>query len=92
MNEIDCYAKNLSLNGFWIHFDTDVLDDNINPAVDYRIPGGLSIVSCETILSTLIKKYSIAGMSVTIFNPNLDTEGKITEELTSLISNVLATD
>ena len=92
MNEIDCYAKNLSLNGFWIHFDTDVLDDNINPAVDYRIPGGLSIGSCETILSTLIKKYSIAGMSVTIFNPNLDTEGKIAEELTSLISKVLATD
>jgi arginase len=28
--------------GFWIHFDVDVLDDAIMPAVDDRIPDGLS--------------------------------------------------
>src|SRR5918994_7092946 len=27
---------------FWFHLDADVLDDAIMPAVDYRIPGGLS--------------------------------------------------
>jgi arginase len=88
MNEIDSYIKDLSLDGFWIHFDTDVLDDNINPAVDYRIPGGLSSESCERILSDLIKKYSIVGMSVTIFNSNLDNDGKIADGLTALLSNV----
>jgi len=29
-------------NGFWLHLDADVLDDAIMPAVDYRLPGGLS--------------------------------------------------
>ena len=27
---------------FWIHVDADVLDDAVMPAVDYRLPGGLS--------------------------------------------------
>jgi arginase len=30
------------LNGFWIHLDADALDDSIMPAVDYRLPDGLS--------------------------------------------------
>src|SRR5688572_19237084 len=29
-------------DGFWIHLDADVLDDAVMPAVDYRVPGGLS--------------------------------------------------
>ena len=29
--------------GFWVHVDADVLDDTIMPAVDYRLPGGLSL-------------------------------------------------
>ena len=37
-------ARHLSrpeLSGFWMHLDADVLDDDLMPAVDYRIPGGL---------------------------------------------------
>ena len=30
------------VQGIWIHVDADVLDDRIMPAVDYRLPGGLS--------------------------------------------------
>ena len=30
------------LDGFWIHLDADVLDDAVMPAVDYRMPEGLS--------------------------------------------------
>lgn len=29
------------LDGFWIHLDADVLNDEIMPAVDYRLDGGL---------------------------------------------------
>ena len=36
--------------GFWIHVDADVLDDAIMPAVDYRIPGGLSWAELATVL------------------------------------------
>jgi arginase len=34
------------LNGFWIHFDADALDDAVMPAVDYRLPDGLSWRNC----------------------------------------------
>nr|WP_280949873.1 arginase family protein [Pseudorhodoplanes sinuspersici] len=30
------------LDGFFIHLDADCLDDAIMPAVDFRMPGGLS--------------------------------------------------
>ena len=63
----------IKVDGFWIHFDTDVINDELNPAVDYRLPGGLSFEQCQTILKNLIQKYPTVGMSVTIFNPNLDT-------------------
>lgn len=88
MGEIDGYVNKLPVDGYWIHFDTDVIDDKSNPAVDYRLPGGLSFKKCEFILSHLIKKYSIVGMSVAIFNANLDPEGKVADELAVLLSNV----
>ncbi len=43
---IDQTIKQIETSGlerFWIHFDTDVLDDVINPAVAYRLPGGLEL-------------------------------------------------
>jgi arginase len=30
------------VEAFWIHLDPDVLDDAVMPAVDYRLPGGMS--------------------------------------------------
>lgn len=62
---------------FWIHFDTDVLDDAINPAVEYRLPGGLSFEEAAAIISSLLQTGRAAGISVTIFNPQLDPSGQI---------------
>ena len=28
--------------GFWVHLDVDVLDEAVMPAVDYRLPDGLT--------------------------------------------------
>lgn len=69
-------------DGFWIHFDTDVLSDEINPAVDYRIPGGLFFDQTEYLLRNLLLTGRMAGISVTIFNPNLDKDGSISKNIT----------
>ena len=61
-----------ALGGFWIHFDVDVLDDRVMPAVDYRMPGGLSWVEAGQILGTAFSTGRAVGMQVTIFNPKLD--------------------
>jgi arginase len=38
------------LDGFWIHLDADVLDDEVMPAVDYRLDGGLSFSDLSELL------------------------------------------
>jgi arginase len=60
------------LNGFWIHFDADVLDDAVMPAVDYRLPDGLSWGELDAVLRTALRSPKAVGMEVTIFNPHLD--------------------
>lgn len=77
--------QSLPLKGFWIHFDTDVLDDAINPAVDYRLPGGLSFAEAEYLLQKLIGTGRMAGISITIFNPKLDRGGSIAENITAML-------
>lgn len=63
--------------GYWIHFDADVLDDVIMPAVDYRIPDGLTWQEIETVLRTALGSGRAVGMEITIFNPTLDGDGSI---------------
>lgn len=75
--DVTKYMDELNLDGFWIHFDTDVINDDENPAVDYRLPGGLTFKEAEHLLSQLIQTGKITGMSVTIFNPALDKSGEI---------------
>jgi arginase len=67
--------------GFWIHLDVDVLDDAIMPAVDYRLPGGLSWDELAAVLGVAVASDRAAGMEVTIFNPTLDPDGRIARAL-----------
>ena len=79
-----------NVQDYWLHFDTDVISDEENPAVDYRLPGGLSFEECKILLQTLIRTNSIVGLSVTIFNPLLDFPGgTIAEKITNLLSDAL---
>lgn len=86
MKEILQYIDSLEIEGFWIHFDTDVLSDDENPAVDYRIPGGLLFEEAEFFMKKLLATEKSIGMSVTIFNPNLDTKGTIAKSISNCIS------
>lgn len=79
----------LSVDGYWIHFDTDVLTDEVNPAVDYHLPGGLQLPQVAHCIGELLATGKIAGMSITIFNPKLDKEGKIARAICDSLSNML---
>ena len=65
------------LVGIWVHLDADVLDDAVMPAVDYRMPGGLSWEELATILQFVIASGQVIGLNITIFNPKLDSDGSI---------------
>jgi arginase len=73
------------LNGFWIHLDADALDDAVMPAVDYRLPDGLSWRELHAVLQTALGSQKAVGIEVTIFNPDLDSDGAIARSLVDVI-------
>jgi arginase len=77
------------LDGYWLHFDTDVVSDEENPAVDYRLPGGLTFKEAEHLLHKLLETDKVIGMSVTIFNPKLDPNGQIAKKITNCIAKAI---
>ncbi len=81
------HMNTLPVNCFWIHFDADVLDDAFMPAVDYRLQGGLSFQEVTGLLSAFMKTGKISGMSVTIYNPELDKDGTCSRRLVESIVN-----
>jgi arginase len=76
--------------GFWIHLDADVLDDAIMPAVDYRLPGGLSWAELATVLKIAMDSERAVGIEVTIYNPKLDPDGASGKGLTATLVKALA--
>jgi arginase len=84
------YIDRMEVKGLWVHFDADVLSDEINPAVDYRLPGGLLFEQTEYLLSQLLLTGKIAGISVTIFNPKLDENGLISKSIVASFVKSLA--
>ncbi len=85
-------ARQLSrpeLSGFWMHLDADVLDDDLMPAVDYRIPGGLSWDELAETLNTHLASDRSRGLSVTIFNPELDPDGTIARSFVDTLVRAL---
>jgi arginase len=60
------------LDGFWIHVDADVLNDDVMPAVDYRMPGGLWPAELTETLEVVLASPLATGMDLTIYNPDLD--------------------
>ena len=75
--------------GFWVHLDVDVLDDDLMPAVDYRHPGGLTWNETTELLSGLLRSSGARGLDVTIFNPRLDSSGNLAGRLADLIAGAL---
>jgi len=71
---------------FWIHLDADVLNDAIMPAVDYRIPGGLSWEELATTLRAAVRSGRAVGLEVTIYNPELDRDGSAGRGLAETIA------
>jgi arginase len=83
------HLRRPELDGFWIHLDCDVLDDAVMPAVDYRLPDGLSWDELGTVIALAIGTGRAVGLEVTIFNPALDTDGAVTRALVSCLVDAL---
>lgn len=78
-----------ALDGFWVHLDADVLDDAIMPAVDYRMPGGVSWDDLAAVLRVAASSGRMVGIDITIFNPKLDGGGAIAREFVDVLARGL---
>jgi arginase len=88
--EAVAHLSRAELDGFWIHIDADCLDDDLMPAVDYRIPDGLQLEELETVLRHALDSGRAVGLEVTIYNPSLDPEGRAGQRLADLLARVLS--
>lgn len=77
-------------DGYWLHVDTDVLHDEDNPAVDYRLADGLRFVELERLLAEAIASRRIVGMSVAIYNPRRDAGGVVGRKLVAMLQRCLS--
>ena len=71
------------LAGYWLHLDVDVLDPSHMPAVDSPDPGGLSPEELTTVLAALAP--AALGAHVTVFDPDLDPDGRCADLLVEVL-------
>lgn len=84
----DMEARQLA--GFWIHFDVDVLDQELMPAVDSPQPGGLTYAELAGLLIPLLQSPKVVGLDITILDPSLDPTGDITRQFVAGLQPIFA--
>ena len=73
------------LDGFWVHLDADILDAEIMPAVDSPDQGGIGHDELRALLAPLVASPACAGVEVTVFDPDLDPDGRLAAQLTGTL-------
>lgn len=73
-------VKTNDLDGFWIHVDVDVLNDNVMPAVDSRQIDGLEYAEFNEMIRLLLADKKAKGLEITILDPDLDPTGEYTQK------------
>jgi arginase len=74
--------------GYWLQIDVDVLDPQWMPAVDSPDAGGLDPAQLTELLALLAP--GAAGISVTVFDPDLDPDGRHARLLAEVMVEGLA--
>jgi arginase len=65
--------------------DVDVLDSDLMPAVDSPQPDGLTYEDLVGTLRPLVAAPGAIGIEVTIFDPELDPDGRLARDLTEVL-------
>lgn len=83
------HLERKELEGFFIHIDADCLDDELMPAVDFRVPGGLSWSELATTLHVALASERAMGLEVAIYNPRLDADHSAGRGLVDVLASAL---
>ena len=69
---------------YWLQVDVDVLDPSVMPAVDSPDPVGITAAQLTDLLRGLAP--GAVGASITVFDPDLDPDGRYARLLTEVLS------
>jgi len=71
---------------FWLHFDVDVLDQDVFPATDYLMPGGMTWEELRAVLEPLLASPALIGASLACYNPEKDPDRSCGKALVAALS------
>ena len=60
----------------YVHFDTDILNPETAPAMNYLAPGGPDLEQLKIIFQHLADTRRIIAVSLSSWNPELDPDGR----------------
>ena len=69
----------------YVHLDLDVLDARVAAANSFAVTGGLTIEDVEYALSEIARQFQIAGITLSAYDPAVDTDGAAAEVAIRLI-------
>jgi len=76
--------------GFWLHLDTDVLNEDDMPASTYTDHGGLRWGHLEAMLAPLLVSRALIGVSIADFRPDLDRTGEYARRIVALVDRAMS--
>lgn len=74
----------------WFHVDLDVLDQDVFPATDYLISGGLDWDQLVELIGPVVRAPELVGWSLSCYNPEKDPDGRSGREIIAAIERVFA--
>ncbi|WP_343716178.1 arginase family protein [Inquilinus sp.] len=75
---------------FWVHLDVDILDQTVMPAVDSPGSPGLDYAGLAELLRGFVASPRCLGLTITIYDPDLDPDGAYAGGLVSMLADGLA--
>jgi arginase len=82
--------RTAEVSEFWLHVDLDVLATDAFDAADYLQPGGLSWSELDAIAGSAIGDPRCRGVSVVIYNPELDPDRKAADHVGEFVCRLMA--
>lgn len=72
----------------YVHFDTDLLDPSVAPAMKYPVPGGLPAPAAARLMQGLAATGRVAAVSMTVWETAKDADGRTARACLSALTDL----
>ena len=83
-------SKMVMVDKLWLHVDLDVLSTRSMPPVDYQQPGGINWNQLRKITKAVMSSRDIIGLNLTIYNPDMDPDGRFAKRIVNYLEYAIS--